>query len=35
MYPGFRFKFVPDTDYEAKLSINVDLTVAMPCDRKH
>ena len=32
--PGFTFKFVPDTDYEGKLSINVDLTVAMPCDCK-
>ena len=32
--PGFTFKFLPDTDYEGKLSINVDLTVAMPCDRK-
>ena len=32
--PGFTFKFVPDADYEAKLTINVDMTVAMPCDRK-
>ncbi len=32
--PGFRFRFTPDTDYLAKLSINVDITVAMPCDRK-
>jgi len=27
----FMFKFVPDTDYEAKLKINIYLTVAMPC----
>ena len=32
--PGYSFKFTPDADYEAKLTINVDLTVAMPCDRK-
>ena len=32
--PGYNFKFVPDADYETKLTINVDLTVAMPCDRK-
>lgn len=32
--PGFTFKFVPDTEFENKLTINVDLTVAMPCDRK-
>ncbi|KAK7869111.1 hypothetical protein R5R35_006582 [Gryllus longicercus] len=25
------FKFSPDTDFDAKLKINVDLTVAMPC----
>jgi len=28
---NFRFKFVPDTEFDAKLKINVDLTVAMPC----
>ena len=33
--PGYSFKFVPDADYEAKLTINVDLTVAMPCDREY
>lgn len=27
----FVFKFVPDTDIDAKLKINIDLTVAMPC----
>ncbi|CAG2054267.1 unnamed protein product [Timema podura] len=27
----FIFKFLPDTDFDAKLKINVDLTVAMPC----
>ena len=30
--PGYNFKFVPDADYETKLTINVDITVAMPCD---
>ncbi|PSN38657.1 hypothetical protein C0J52_21247 [Blattella germanica] len=28
---NFKFRFVPDTDFDAKLKINVDLTVAMPC----
>lgn len=28
-----RFKFEPDVDYDAKLKINVDITVAMPCVR--
>lgn len=32
--PGFRFKFTPDSDFESKLTINVDMTVAMPCDSK-
>lgn len=27
----FIFKFSPDTDFDDKLKINVDLTVAMPC----
>lgn len=31
----FEFKFAPDTDYEAKLKINIDLTVAMPCHSKY
>eukprot|EP00093_Oithona_nana_P009997 09997.XXX_278508_277250_1 [CDS] Oithona nana genome sequencing. len=26
------FKFVPDADFAAKLQINIDMTVAMPCD---
>ena len=26
------FKFVPDADFSAKLQINIDMTVAMPCD---
>jgi len=30
--PGYSMKFVPDGDYESKLTINVDITVAMPCD---
>jgi hypothetical protein len=30
----FKFKFLPDTDFDAKLKINVDLTVAMPCHGK-
>ena len=28
---NFKFRFVPDTEFDAKLKINVDLTVAMPC----
>ncbi|KAK2583835.1 hypothetical protein KPH14_009729 [Odynerus spinipes] len=28
-----QFKFEPDTDYDAKLKINIDITVAMPCVR--
>lgn len=28
-----QFKFVPDTDIDAKLKINIDITVAMPCGR--
>jgi hypothetical protein len=27
----FKFRFVPDTEFDAKLKINIDLTVAMPC----
>ncbi|XP_026474139.1 endoplasmic reticulum-Golgi intermediate compartment protein 2-like [Ctenocephalides felis] len=27
----FIFKFVPDTDINSKLTVNIDLTVAMPC----
>ena len=29
--PGFKFRFVPDTDFESKLKINVDMTIATPC----
>ena len=32
--PGFKFSFVPDADFEAKLSINIDMTIAMTCDCK-
>jgi hypothetical protein len=28
---GYTFKFSPDTDLDEKLTINVDITVAMPC----
>ncbi|XP_034234729.1 endoplasmic reticulum-Golgi intermediate compartment protein 2 isoform X2 [Thrips palmi] len=28
----FLFKFTPDTDFDAKLKINIDLTVATPCN---
>jgi hypothetical protein len=28
---NFKFRFVPDSDFDAKLKINVDVTVAMPC----
>ncbi|KAI4501515.1 hypothetical protein M0802_003392 [Mischocyttarus mexicanus] len=28
-----QFKFEPDTDFDAKLKINIDITVAMPCGR--
>ncbi|KAJ9599425.1 hypothetical protein L9F63_010094 [Diploptera punctata] len=28
---NFKFRFVPDTEFDAKLKINVDLTVAMAC----
>jgi hypothetical protein len=31
----FQFKFSPDTDFDAKLKINVDITVAMPCSSKY
>lgn len=30
----FIFKFSPDTDFDEKLKINVDITVAMPCGSK-
>lgn len=28
----FVFKYTVDTDYDSKLKINIDITVAMPCD---
>lgn len=31
---GFTFKFSPDTDLDEKLTINIDLTVGMPCSSK-
>lgn len=31
----FVFKFTPDTDFDQKLKINVDITVAMPCSCKN
>jgi len=30
--PDPTFQFVPDTDFSSKLRINIDMTVAMPCD---
>ena len=32
--PDPKFHFVPDADFEAKLQINIDMTVAMRCDSK-
>jgi len=32
LYPGYKFRFAPDADFSAKLKLNVDMTVAMPCD---
>jgi len=32
LYPGFKFRFAPDSQFTGKLKLNVDLTVAMPCD---
>lgn len=31
----FIYKFVPDIEYESKLPINIDITVASTCDSKH
>lgn len=33
--PGVKFHFSPDTDLDTKLTINVDITVAMPCASKY
>ena len=30
--PPHKLAFLPDTDFEAKLQINVDMTIAMTCD---
>jgi len=30
----YTYKFVPDTEYESKLPINIDITVASTCDSK-
>lgn len=32
LFPGYKFRFAPDADFLAKLKLNVDMTVAMPCD---
>jgi len=32
LWPGYKFRFAPDADMSAKLKLNVDLTIAMPCD---
>lgn len=29
------YRFVPDTDFESKLPINIDITVASICDSKY
>lgn len=29
------FQFVPDTDFNAKLRVNLDITIAMPCHSKN
>ena len=34
LFPGYKFRFAPDADFMAKLKLNVDMTVAMPCDCK-
>ena len=33
--PALKFRFAPDTDMNAKLKFNVDMTVAMPCHCKY
>ena len=33
-WPSLKFRFAPDSDLNAKLKFNVDMTVAMPCDCK-
>ena len=34
LHPTYKFRFTPDSEFTAKLKLNVDLTVAMPCDCK-
>ena len=34
MDTDYKFRFSPDTDIDSKLSITVDITVAMPCGSK-
>ena len=34
LHPSYKFRFSPDSEFTAKLKLNVDLTVAMPCDCK-
>ena len=34
LWPGLKFRFAPDADMHAKLKLNVDMTIAMPCDCK-
>lgn len=31
----YTYKFVPDIDYESKLPVNIDITVASTCDSKY
>lgn len=31
-WPSYKFRFISDADLHSKLKLNVDLTVAMPCD---
>jgi len=33
-WPSYKFRFSSDADINSKLKLNVDITVAMPCDRK-
>ncbi len=32
--PNVKFKFTPDYEFNAKLQINIDMTVATPCNCK-
>jgi hypothetical protein len=33
--PDHTFKFVPDKEFSGFVDINVDMTVAMPCESKY